>query len=471
LTTAYFWLTFRVPEKEKGKNILLELNSIHTDTAALYRVENGKSSLLAEIGDRIPFSKRPMMHPKLLFPLPATEISGEFLLMIDKQGGSANFPLYLWERNSFEIHDSKETVLWFLFMGALVFFIAISILLAFIFKKQVFFCYCFFVFTNLCYQLLTSGFSFAYLYPNNIWMNDFLRFLILPLLGISFLLFTKYFFEINRSYSRLENGCNSLIFILVLLLGMGLIPGMFHGQCILLPIHLLYGSMVAASFWSLWVITKVWNRHKNRSILYLLAFSGNIVVLFFNIATEYGVLEKSLVSFNPILLANIQEIWVMTMGMYLYISKVKGERNDLRMEKKQKNETDIQIRGQIQKHIQPNPLSGSMLPNESFTSAYPYILKDKSILNLSDVLYIKSMDHYVLFIFETKKVLERISLKELFMTLDTKIFIQVHRSYVVNKHYVKKATANKIILSNNQTVPLSRTYKAKFTEESFKKYS
>jgi hypothetical protein len=229
--------------------------------------------------------------------------------------------------------------------------------------------------------------------------------------------------------------------------------------------------MVAASFWSLWVITKVWNRHKNRSILYLLAFSGNIVVLFFNISTEYGVLEKSLVSFNPILLANIQEIWVMTMGMYLYISKVKGERNDLRMEKKQKNETDIQIRGQIQKHIQPNPLSGSMLPNESFTSAYLYILKDKSILNLSDVLYIKSMDHYVLFIFETKKVLERISLKELFMTLDTKIFIQVHRSYVVNKHYVKKATANKIILSNNQTVPLSRTYKAKFTEKSFKKYS
>jgi DNA-binding LytR/AlgR family response regulator len=68
-------------------------------------------------------------------------------------------------------------------------------------------------------------------------------------------------------------------------------------------------------------------------------------------------------------------------------------------------------------------------------------------------------------------VLERISLKELFMTLDTKIFIQVHRSYVVNKNYVKKATANKIILSNNQTVPLSRTYKAKFTEESFKKYS
>ena len=76
-----------------------------------------------------------------------------------------------------------------------------------------------------------------------------------------------------------------------------------------------------------------------------------------------------------------------------------------------------------------------------------------------------------MFIFETKKGLERISLKELFMTLDTKIFIQVHMSYMVNKHYVKKSTANKIILSTDLAIPLSRTYKTRFTEKYLKKYS
>lgn len=472
LSNAYYWVSFQINKKDKIEDYLLELNSPHIDTAALYCIKNGKTILMAEIGDRIPFSKRPIFHPKLLFPLSNIDSVNQYLLLIDKQGGSANFPLYIWEKNSFEYHNSREMLLWYVFLGSLVFFTAISILLAFMFKKRVFYYYSFFVVIILCYNFITSGFSFAFFYPDNIWLNDQLRFLILPVFGISFILFTKHYFEINRGFPKIENGSRLLIFVFILLTYLGLFSNPYTLQFSILLVSVLYFSLVLASIWSFVAIYYVWERLKNRAVLFILAFSGNIMVLIFNILTEYAFLEKSLIRFNPIFIANIQEIVIMTIGMYLYMNRINEERRNLKIEKKELRETEIQLKVQIQKFFSQNTFASSFLPNKEVGKLnYPYLLKDKTTINLHDVLYVESMDHYLTLYFMDRKVLERKSIKEFFESIDIENFVQVHKSFIVNKDYIKNVEANKIILSNNQTVPLSRTYKAKFTEESFKKYS
>ena len=137
LTTEYFWVTFNISDiNNESQSHLIELNSPHIDTAALYLIKEGKTVLIAEIGDRIPFTKRPMIHPKLLFPLPAGDTNGEYLLKIDKQGGSANFPLYLWEKDSFEYHNTKEMLLWYAFMGSFVFFFVLSAIASKVINNQ-----------------------------------------------------------------------------------------------------------------------------------------------------------------------------------------------------------------------------------------------------------------------------------------------------------------------------------------------
>ncbi len=124
LSTDYFWVTFNISDIiNESQSHIIELNSPHIDSAALYLIKEGKTILIAEIGDKIPFTKRPIIHPKLLFPLPAGAENGEYLLKIDKQGGSANFPLYLWKKDSFEYHNTKEMLLWYAFMGFLFSFL------------------------------------------------------------------------------------------------------------------------------------------------------------------------------------------------------------------------------------------------------------------------------------------------------------------------------------------------------------
>lgn len=472
LSNAYFWITFSFNQKEKGKNYLLELNSPHIDTAALFLVKNGESTLIAEIGDQIPFSRRQIFHPKILFLFPHIDSSGEYLLLVDKQGGSANFPLYIWEVNRFEYYNSVEMLLWYIFMGALIFFTILSLLFAFIFKKQVFYFYSLFVFVILCYNFITSGFSFAFIYPENTWLNDKLRFLILPAFGISFLLFTKHYFEINRGFPKIENFFRILIFTFIILTFLGLIPNDYIGQHSFILVEILYASLVISSIWIGVVIYNVWGRLKNRAILFLLAFSGNIFVLFYNLLIEFGFIEKSLIRFNPIFIANIQEIILMTFGMYVYIKKIIGERNELRGEKNLLNERDVQIKEQIRQFFSKNTFTSTFLPNEEGGKVkYPYVLRDNSYINLKEVLYIESMDHYLTFYFMDRKVLERKSIKEFLEFIDSDIFIQVHKSFIVNLDYIKNIEANKIILSTGLNIPLSRTYKASFTEKYLKKYS
>ena len=40
-------------------------------------------------------------------------------------------------------------------------------------------------------------------------------------------------------------------------------------------------------------------------------------------------------------------------------------------------------------------------------------------------------------------------------------FIQVHRSYVINKNFIKSSTGTHVILIPEIEVPLSRTFKSK----------
>ncbi|MFN9380440.1 MAG: 7TM-DISM domain-containing protein, partial [Bacteroidota bacterium] len=255
LTTDYFWVTFNISNIiNKNKSHIIELNSPHIDSAALYLVKEGKTILIAEIGDKIPFTKRPIIHPKLLFPLPEGAENGEYLLKIDKQGGSANFPLYLWEKDSFEYHNTKEMLLWYAFMGSFVFFFILSVISSKIFDNKIFKYYSLFVLVVLCYNFITSGFSFAFIYPNNIWLNDVLRFLILPLFGFSYVSFTRYYFDVNRAFPLIGIYGNIINTVFLIFTFLGIV---FMGtlQKYVIPVvSILYINLIASVIWSLIII-------------------------------------------------------------------------------------------------------------------------------------------------------------------------------------------------------------------------
>jgi hypothetical protein len=230
-------------------------------------------------------------------------------------------------------------------------------------------------------------------------------------------------------------------------------------------VSILYINLIASVIWSLVIIFWVWARLKYRTILFLCAFSGNILVLIFNVLTEFGLVEKTLFRFNPIFIANFQEVAVMSLGMIFYLSKIQKERKNLKAERDQITENEIQLREQLKLFMSQKKFNDLFLTNkEEGFSQYSYVLKDKTVINLAEVIFIESMDHNLTYHFKSRKITERKTIKEFLEKVTNENFIQVHKSFIVNKEYIVTIESNKISMTNGIIVPFSRTFKARFSK-------
>jgi hypothetical protein len=228
-------------------------------------------------------------------------------------------------------------------------------------------------------------------------------------------------------------------------------------------VSILYINLIACVIWSLVIFFWVWARLKYRTILFLCAFSGNIFVLIFNVLTEFGMVEKTLFRFNPIFIANFQEVAVMSVGMIFYLSRIQKERKNLIAERDKITESEIQLREELKQFMSQKKLNDVFLTNkEEGLSKYSYVLKDKTVINLSEVVFIESMDHNLTYHFKNKKITERQTIKEFLEKVTNENFIQVHKSFIVNKEYIVTIESNKISMANGIIVPFSRTFKAIF---------
>lgn len=88
--------------------------------------------------------------------------------------------------------------------------------------------------------------------------------------------------------------------------------------------------------------------------------------------------------------------------------------------------------------------------------------KDKKVmLSEEKILFAKKEDQYLaLHLKESEKII-RSSIKEFLDRMNSSSFLQVHRSYVVNKNYIDSFN-NKEIIINNNIIPLSKTYVKEF---------
>ena len=90
------------------------------------------------------------------------------------------------------------------------------------------------------------------------------------------------------------------------------------------------------------------------------------------------------------------------------------------------------------------------------------VLKDKTKIYISDLLYIKAEDHYLNVVLnENKNHFVRGKLNQIKEELPPN-FIQCHRSYIVNSNFIKQINSTSITLINKKNIPLSRSYKNKF---------
>jgi DNA-binding LytR/AlgR family response regulator len=101
------------------------------------------------------------------------------------------------------------------------------------------------------------------------------------------------------------------------------------------------------------------------------------------------------------------------------------------------------------------------MPSEIFIkSGYEYIR-----ISLDDIIYIKSDADYSEIFLSHRKYLSSDPLRKWLEILDTRRFIRVHKSYIVNVNKISKVVGNQIFMNQEDIIPVGRTFKEAFSEK------
>jgi len=91
--------------------------------------------------------------------------------------------------------------------------------------------------------------------------------------------------------------------------------------------------------------------------------------------------------------------------------------------------------------------------------------KDRNIVVLEEhILFAKKEDQYLTLYLKDSEKLIRSSIKDFLEQINSTSFLQVHRSYVINKNYIT-AFSNKEITIHNSSIPISKSFAKEVLEE------
>ncbi|MEN9686977.1 MAG: hypothetical protein RLZZ28_2763 [Bacteroidota bacterium] len=95
-----------------------------------------------------------------------------------------------------------------------------------------------------------------------------------------------------------------------------------------------------------------------------------------------------------------------------------------------------------------------------------FIKTDKNFVKvkIEDILWLESEHNYIFVVTENGKFIVRSNFKDFMQNLPASIFLQVHKSYVVNISKVASFSNSELVIKNT-TIPLSRNHKEDFFEK------
>ena len=84
---------------------------------------------------------------------------------------------------------------------------------------------------------------------------------------------------------------------------------------------------------------------------------------------------------------------------------------------------------------------------------------EQTKVKLHEILYLEALKDYTLIITNKKRHCVLSSIGNLLKEDHFQSFIRIHRSFAVQKQFIQKVNSSEIILNNNVTIPVGRSYK------------
>lgn len=217
-TDKAYWFRFALDNRsDKPQQRLLELPRAIIDDVRLFHLHDGQVLIKYALGDEQPFAQRVVQHQNLVMPLTLAPGVHQIYLRLASTG-TIEAPLRLWEPAAFHAASAQEHLLAGAVVGMLVVMIVYNLFVYASTRDINYLYYISFVASYLLFWSTLWGYSFAYLWPNEIRWNSIAVPVFIASACMTACLFTDNFLKLRRFSRSAHMGVLGLAAVSALLL-------------------------------------------------------------------------------------------------------------------------------------------------------------------------------------------------------------------------------------------------------------
>ena len=200
-----WWLHVQL-ENSSATEIMryLELSYAVLDYVDVWIYSNDRLVNFYEMGDKLPFSERPLEHRFFVFPVTWEARQTLDIYFRIRTSTAVQAPLTLWDRDAFERRENQANIAQGLYYGAMVVIAIYNFLIFIVVRDRSYLYYVAFVMSLPLFIASMSGQAYHFLWPDSVLWNDHSIPVFLAMAFGTSALFTRRFLQV-REWSRLLN--------------------------------------------------------------------------------------------------------------------------------------------------------------------------------------------------------------------------------------------------------------------------
>lgn len=171
-TETAYWFRFNLTNSsQQAQQVFIELPIPFLDEVRLYQMQDRAVIHQNIVGDAYPFAERPVNHPNLVMPFSIQPGVNEMIMRVET-GGSVEAPLYIWSPESFYVNSNDRQILQGVWVGVIGIMVIYNLFIYFFVRDKSYLYYVLFSLSYLLFQATLRGYSFAYLWPEQLAWNS-----------------------------------------------------------------------------------------------------------------------------------------------------------------------------------------------------------------------------------------------------------------------------------------------------------
>jgi EAL domain-containing protein (putative c-di-GMP-specific phosphodiesterase class I)/GGDEF domain-containing protein len=309
-TDSAYWVHLRLTNRSNHRvDRVLEIAYPVIDYIDFYQVSSGKIEQQFKVGDKRPFSNRPIAHRNFVFPL-SLEAQGDSSLFIKvKSSSSLQLPISIASERKFFASDQLDLIRMCVYYGMMLVMILFNLFIFFSLREAMYFYYVSFVFCFAAVQFCLHGMAGQYIWPEKSYLQDFGILIFVPSIVLFASLFARHFLDLATNAPWANRFFKTIGWFSVACIAGGLV--LDYEQAIKFSVI----AVIPASLGCLLIGPYLWAKGHTIARFYTIAWASITIATVALALSKFGIIPRTFLTENGLQFGSAMEAVLLSLAL------------------------------------------------------------------------------------------------------------------------------------------------------------